>query len=480
LGKQCLSLAKALINNYPVKDKAMYPHTEIPQSLRALIDASQVLQKESSPIVQTPMGPRPTVAASVNQGLNQLAQSSFDQQPTVHQAAQQAGIGGGVIANQIAQQQAQQAQQPAPPEQQGIATIPVNMQFAEGGIIGFAGEDGSVVPQPQQTQQPLQMPTAQGVFGQVEKLIPDRLSGENGIAAQYKDIAARKEKAIGEMPDLNAAHIEAIQRASAEREAIRQRRAENDNYDRFMAMLSDVYHPGAGVSQRVEKGINDRDEINAHAKLLEEEAIFKAMEAQQAAKLGKFDREKGLLAEIEGLHGARDKILEQLYGPSAQMAGTTYHAALQAQTARETERGRAADRALVREQRGDEKLAARLAQNIANAERIAANIAKEYQKDSRIKNYEQFASFSDPTKIPKGMKEAYDAAIAERDEVIKNRTANINHEIKRLQSQVYGGDIPEETQAPAVPARPPVYAVNPKTNERIMSTDGGKTWQPAR
>jgi hypothetical protein len=35
--------------------------------------------------------------------------------------------------------------------------------------------------------------------------------------------------------------------------------------------------------------------------------------------------------------------------------------------------------------------------------------------------------------------------------------------------------------APAPTASPPVqYATNPKTRERIMSTDGGKTWNPVR
>ena len=38
------------------------------------------------------------------------------------------------------------------------------------------------------------------------------------------------------------------------------------------------------------------------------------------------------------------------------------------------------------------------------------------------------------------------------------------------------GQIPRQTAAPAAP----IYASNPTTGERIMSTDGGNTWQPAR
>jgi hypothetical protein len=29
-------------------------------------------------------------------------------------------------------------------------------------------------------------------------------------------------------------------------------------------------------------------------------------------------------------------------------------------------------------------------------------------------------------------------------------------------------------------AQAPIYAVNPQTKERIMSTDGGKTWTPSK
>lgn len=38
---------------------------------------------------------------------------------------------------------------------------------------------------------------------------------------------------------------------------------------------------------------------------------------------------------------------------------------------------------------------------------------------------------------------------------------------------------PELSATPAAAAQPPIYARNPKTNERIMSTDGGVNWVPA-
>lgn len=141
---------------------------QIPAGLQALVQASQVLQQESSPVVQTPMGPKPTVAGMVSQGLNQLAAQKaqpFTQMPSVQQTGQQAGIGAQIQAQQAAQQRQMaqdpqaiaamaakmiQPQQAAQPAEQGIANLPVNMQFKDGGIIGFDGTNESSVPEPEE------------------------------------------------------------------------------------------------------------------------------------------------------------------------------------------------------------------------------------------------------------------------------------------------------------------------------------------
>ena len=44
--------------------------------------------------------------------------------------------------------------------------------------------------------------------------------------------------------------------------------------------------------------------------------------------------------------------------------------------------------------------------------------------------------------------------------------------------QVFGRLRLLEAQQPQA-AQQPLYAVNPDTGERIVSTDGGQTWQPA-
>jgi hypothetical protein len=133
--------------------------TQLPEGLRALMQASQLLQQESMPVVQTPAGPKPTVAGAVSQGLQQIAESKaqpFMQTAGLEDLGRQAGLGAAIQSQQMARQQ-QMAQNPQAiaqlaaqmlqrrPEQEGIANIPVDMSFKDGGIIGYNGETGSQV-----------------------------------------------------------------------------------------------------------------------------------------------------------------------------------------------------------------------------------------------------------------------------------------------------------------------------------------------
>lgn len=132
----------------------------------------------------------------------------------------------------------------------------------------------------------------------------------------------------------------------------------------------------------------------------------------------------------------------------------------------------AADRAASRQQGIDTKMAELLRQNVANYNKAADDIKDRYKGDPAIAAYSAMSmSPSGPT--PAVLK-AYQDAIARRDQEIATQTADIRKEIDRLQTMIYGPGAVKQ----AAPA--PMYASNPKTGERIMSTDGGKTWQPAR
>ncbi len=123
-------------------------NTQIPSGLQALMQAAQILQQQASPSAPGPQGQQPTVAKQVEQAAAQQAPMAM---PDMQAVGQQAGIAGQMMA-QRQQQQQQMAQNPQAVAQmaaqmlrQGVGSLPANMQFREGGIIGYAGEEGSEV-----------------------------------------------------------------------------------------------------------------------------------------------------------------------------------------------------------------------------------------------------------------------------------------------------------------------------------------------
>lgn len=138
--------------------------TQIPSGLQALMQASQILSSQASPTAPGPQGQQPTVAGRVNEQIKQAAQPQQPQQPqeggiaglnpSMREMGQQAGVAGQIMAQRQAQQQ-QQAQDPQAVAQmaaqmlqsKGVAGLPANMGFKEGGIIGFDGEERSDVPE---------------------------------------------------------------------------------------------------------------------------------------------------------------------------------------------------------------------------------------------------------------------------------------------------------------------------------------------
>ena len=171
-------------------------NTQIPSGLQALMQASQILQQEAAQTAPGPQGQQPTVASQVQQA---ASQQMPQQMPNVQQVGQQAGI-----AAQLMAQRQQQAQDPRAVaqmaaqmlQQQGVASLPTNMQFREGGIIGYAGPEGSVVTNPipdrdlapmggRATAEEVELMTVEE-FRRYENtgIVPDRVKFEAYVARQ--------------------------------------------------------------------------------------------------------------------------------------------------------------------------------------------------------------------------------------------------------------------------------------------------------
>lgn len=139
----------------------MQPDTMIPSGLRAALNAAATLQQEANPVAPGPGG---APIKSVAGNLMDAMQSRVNAQVPPPSSDMGQGI-GSVLANlknatpilqgqaedakvdQIAQRAAQMMQGGEKPQfaHGGIAHLPVDHHFAEGGIIGYAGPDGSDV-----------------------------------------------------------------------------------------------------------------------------------------------------------------------------------------------------------------------------------------------------------------------------------------------------------------------------------------------
>ena len=123
------------------------------------MQASQVLSSQASPTAPGPQGPQPTIAERVNQQIKQTAappeSGIAGLSPNMRDIGQQAGVAGQIMAQRAAQQE-QTARNPEAIAQmaaqmmqsKGVAGLPAKMGFKEGGIIGYAGPDGSDVKKP--------------------------------------------------------------------------------------------------------------------------------------------------------------------------------------------------------------------------------------------------------------------------------------------------------------------------------------------
>jgi hypothetical protein len=238
----------------------------------------------------------------------------------MQQAGQQAGIAGQIQAQQLAEQQ-QKARDPQAVAQmaaqmvqgQGIAGLPAqNMQFREGGVVGF--DRGGPAPMG------IPMPTApefEGAMAQAEKYAPQ-------VAAQQEElrqIAKDRQAAIDSAPNLTQEGIAAIQQAAAEREALMRERAEGQGLRKFMAAMRDVRTHG-NAYEGLEDQIFARAEAGQKAKLADAQMILKLKEIEQADKLKQFDRKEALIKDLHALDKYKQKSLEDLGKDAATMA---YH-----------------------------------------------------------------------------------------------------------------------------------------------------------
>ena len=192
----------------------------VPEGLRALMDAQEILKQQASPM--TPQG-TPTVAAQAEQAIQAQLQAAAPQQSAPGMMPNDP-FREQLMKTLQMQAQAQMQGQPQPaPEQSGIAQLPApNMQgMKEGGIVGFdaGGDIESVVYGPYSGRNlDVLNPKEDKQYDPTQMLLDElrRVSGEiQSVSSQKGPTAFTKEEAYKEFEQLGLPKLWEAKRAAA-------------------------------------------------------------------------------------------------------------------------------------------------------------------------------------------------------------------------------------------------------------------------
>lgn len=358
---------------------------QIPMGLQALLKASAVLQQTATPTAPGPQGEQPTVAS-------QIAQQAQQAIPAMPEIKQQAGIGNQLRMQQMAQKQ-QAAQNPEAIAQmavnmmrQGAGSLPVNMQFKEGGIIGFqaggeprftsdweerrkkrleergvkyvqplpereiSSETGAQLgaepvpvkreapaPEPQQRSEEdftkgIMALQSQAAPRPAEPKLSDIQSQARGMSPDFKsretalkELASQREAAMAQMPSLSQEGIAALQEARQRRKDLLEQERKYDTFRRIGALGQSFYTKGPEY-QLINQAIAKREEADISADLAHQQAVLKLKEAEQNRQLGRFDRAEELLKQGIALDTTAAKVDADNFKALAGLAGDVFGA----------------------------------------------------------------------------------------------------------------------------------------------------------
>lgn len=134
----------------------------------------EVMQQKQSQAQQASQGQSPTVKDQVEQQAGLMALQAQQQKQAQQQMMQQAQA-QPMPAPPETPQPVPQGQEEAEFAMGGIARLPVNYDFASGGIIAFAGEGRSDVPPAEETEEEK--------MRRIQRLLTQRLPSTQGVAA---------------------------------------------------------------------------------------------------------------------------------------------------------------------------------------------------------------------------------------------------------------------------------------------------------
>ena len=146
----------------------------------------EIMQQKQSQAQQAAQGQSPTVKEQVEQQAGLMALQAQQQKQAQQQMMQQAQAQPMPTPPQTPQP-VPQGEEQAEFAMGGIARLPVNYDFASGGIIAFAGEGRSDVPVVEETEEEKKMRVVRGLLSKGNNPMSQSVQGMNPVAAQPAD-----------------------------------------------------------------------------------------------------------------------------------------------------------------------------------------------------------------------------------------------------------------------------------------------------
>lgn len=143
----------------------------------------ETMKQRSAASQQAGQGQKPTIKEQIEQKAGLMSLQAQQQQQAQQQMMQQAQAQPMPTPPQTPQPSMQEEEQPEF-AMGGIAQLPVNYDFASGGIIAFAGPDGSQVPVVEETEEEKKLRIMQGLLSKGNMPMPQDAQGLKSLETQ--------------------------------------------------------------------------------------------------------------------------------------------------------------------------------------------------------------------------------------------------------------------------------------------------------
>lgn len=302
---------------------------------------------------------------------------------------------------------------------------------------------------------------------------------------RMQEIERQRSEAVKGMRDLNAEGIAALEEANRARQEMLAKQRADDKFNRRISLYREMSGRDTDAYNRTVAAQQARDQAAAQAELMHRQAVLKLREAQQAKQLGQFDRALAFEKEAAELENKANDFELRAKQIATQMATNEFSGLVslrdQDMRAQQELKRMAPAEQMMAERAINDWLGKNPGKSYSDAVEWYKTIGQRTPPTDRaVLTYAQAAKIVDERLSELGSQYALqqeEKVAAERERRQPRTLSQMREDLIRREMAMASGAT--GGTSPAVGGQP-IYARNPSTGARIMSTDGGQTWKPVQ